>query len=74
MTVTTPRGKFTRQADEALGSRLVPLDDAGLKAKFDDLVGPVFGAARRSELAERLWAIETADNIAPLVDSLAKPA
>src|SRR5262249_42032760 len=39
VTVTTPRGAFTRQADEALGSRIVPLDDAGLKAKFLDLVG-----------------------------------
>src|SRR5215468_2933789 len=35
--VTTARGVFTRQADEALGSRLVPLDDAGLRAKFDEL-------------------------------------
>src|SRR6266404_798808 len=29
VTVTTARGSFTRQADEALGSRIVPLDDAG---------------------------------------------
>src|SRR5262249_27511942 len=41
VTVTTARGSFTRQADEALGSRIVPLDDAGLTAKFFDLVGPV---------------------------------
>ena len=27
VTVTTAAGRFTRQADEALGSRLVPLDD-----------------------------------------------
>ena len=72
--MTTPRGKFTRQADEALGSRIVPLDDAGLKAKFDDLVGPVFGAARTRELAEQLWAIEDIRDIATLMDSLAKPA
>ncbi len=32
VTVTTARGSFTRQADEALGSRIVPLDDAGLTA------------------------------------------
>ena len=36
VTVTTARGTFTRQADEALGSRIVPFDDAGLKAKFSD--------------------------------------
>ncbi len=58
MTVTTARGAFTRQADEALGSRIVPLDDAGLKAKFLDLVGPVLGAARAKELAERVWTVE----------------
>ena len=37
MTVTTARGKFTRQVDEALGSRLVPFDDDGLKGKFLEL-------------------------------------
>ena len=46
VTVTTARGKFTRQADEALGSRLVPLDDDGLKAKFLELVEPVHGDAK----------------------------
>jgi 2-methylcitrate dehydratase PrpD len=67
VTVTTARGKFVRQADEALGSRIVPLDDAGLRAKFHDL-----GAARAKELDERLWAIEAARDVAPLIDSLAK--
>ncbi len=70
----TARGKFVRQADEALGSRIVPLDDAGLKAKFYDLVGPAFGTARARELAEHLWSIESAKDVAPLLDSLGKPA
>jgi 2-methylcitrate dehydratase PrpD len=74
VTVTTARGKFTRQADEALGSRIVPLDDKGLKEKFYDLVGPMFGAARAKELGEQLWTIEHLSNVAPLIDSLAKPA
>jgi 2-methylcitrate dehydratase PrpD len=72
VTVTTSRGKFTRQADEALGSRLVPLDDAGLKEKFLGLVTPVLGDARAKELAERLWDIGEAKNVAPLVESMAK--
>src|SRR6476661_58237 len=55
VTVTTPKGKFVRQADEAWGSRIVPLDDAGLIAKFLDLVGPVHGAAKAKDLSERLW-------------------
>jgi 2-methylcitrate dehydratase PrpD len=74
VTVTTSRGKFTRQADEALGSRLVPLDDAGLRAKFHDLVAPALGAAQARELDEKLWAIETAPDVASLIGSMAKPA
>ncbi len=71
--VTTPRGVFTRQADEALGSRIVPLDDAGLRAKFSGLVAPVLGAARADELASRLWSIEEIADISPLVETMAKP-
>src|SRR5262245_36489898 len=71
VTVTTARGAFTRQADEALGSRIVPLDDAGLKAKFLDLVGPALGASRAQELSERLWSVEDAGDVAPLVESMA---
>jgi 2-methylcitrate dehydratase PrpD len=74
VTVTTARGSFTRQADEALGSRIVPLDDAGLKAKFLDLVGPVLSAARAKELGERLWSLDEISDVAPLVESMAKPA
>jgi hypothetical protein len=72
VTVTTARGSFTRQADEALGSRIVPLDDAGLQRKFLDLVGPVLGAVRAKGLVERVWAIEEIGDVAPLVESLAK--
>jgi len=74
VTVTTARGTFTRQADEALGSRQVPLDDDGLTAKFHGLVGPVLGEARARALAERLWAIESAADVAPLMEMMAKPA
>jgi 2-methylcitrate dehydratase PrpD len=73
VTVTTARGSFTRQADEALGSRIVPLDDSALQAKFLDLVGPVLGTARAKALAEQLWSIEAISDVAPLVESMAKP-
>jgi 2-methylcitrate dehydratase PrpD len=73
VTVTTARGSFTRQADEALGSRIVPLDDAGLTAKFFDLVGPVLGAARAKDLGERLWSLDELGDVAPLVEAMAKP-
>jgi hypothetical protein len=70
--VTTARGKFVRQADEAWGSRQVPLDDTGLIAKFHGLVEPLYGEKRAKDLAERLWTIDRLDNVAPLVEALAK--
>ncbi len=73
VTVTTAKGKFVRQADEAMGSRLVPLDDAGLKAKFIGLVEPVHGA-KAQQLAEQIWSIDGAKDVTPLIDALAKPA
>ena len=72
VTVTTPRGTFTRQADEALGSRIVPLDDAGLEQKFLDNVGPVLGDARAASLARQLWDIEAVGDIRPLVEATAQ--
>jgi 2-methylcitrate dehydratase PrpD len=72
VTVTTPRGTFTRQADEALGSRLLPLDDAGLKTKFHDLVAPVLGPERAAAAATALWAIDTVEDVRPLVVALAQ--
>jgi 2-methylcitrate dehydratase PrpD len=74
VTVATGRGSFTRQADEALGSRIVPLDDAGLRAKFSDLVAPVLGAPRADELAGRLWSIGEIGDVAPLIETMARPA
>src|SRR5215831_2718435 len=71
VTVTTARGTFTRQADEALGSRLVPFDDDGLKGKFLELVTPVHGDAAKT-LAERVWTIEESANVRPLIEALAK--
>jgi 2-methylcitrate dehydratase PrpD len=70
--VTTTRGVFTRAADEALGSRLVPLDDAGLCAKFDDIVGPVLGPARAAALRDQLWDIESCPDVRAVVEAAAK--
>jgi 2-methylcitrate dehydratase PrpD len=74
VTVTTGRGTFTRQADEALGSRIVPLDDKGLRAKFCDLVAPNLGLAAAMELDRQLWTIEEVSNVPALVEAMAKPA
>jgi 2-methylcitrate dehydratase PrpD len=74
VTVTTAHGSFTRQADEALGSRLVPLDDNGLNEKFLGLVAPILGEKRATELSTRLWSIDNNDNVAALIEATAKPA
>jgi 2-methylcitrate dehydratase PrpD len=73
VTVTTPHGRFTRQADEALGSRLVPLDDAGLDAKFLGLVAPVLGEARAADVLRRLRTVEEIADVAPLIEATALP-
>ena len=72
VTVTTGRGKFVRQADEALGSRIVPLDDAGLEQKFIDGVAPVLGEARAKALVAQLWDVEALRDITPLVEATAQ--
>jgi 2-methylcitrate dehydratase PrpD len=75
VTVTTAQGQtFTRQANDALGSRLVPLDDKGLRAKFCDLATPVHGADSTARLAERIWNVDGAPDVRPLIEALAKPA
>lgn len=71
VTVTTARGAFTRQADEAVGSRLVPLGDTQLTEKFIGLVAPVLGGQRTKELADRLWHVDELREIAPLVEATA---
>lgn len=73
VTIATRRGRFTRQVEEALGSRQVPLDDAGLEQKFRSLVGPVLGDAQATALAQRLWGVEALDDLAPLIEDLANP-
>ena len=74
VTVATARGSYTRQVEEARGSRLLPLGDAALTAKFLGLAGPVLGPARAKDLAERLWSLDAIDDVASLVESMAKPA
>jgi len=73
VTVTTAQGKFVRQADEALGSRIVPLDDKSLDQKFLGLVAPVLGDRRAAELSRRLWATEEIADVSPLIEATAKP-
>lgn len=73
VTLRTANGTFTRTAEEALGSSTLPLDDAGLEKKFVDLVTPVLGSAAAHRLGERLWSIDTLQDVTPLIEDTAKP-
>jgi 2-methylcitrate dehydratase PrpD len=74
VTVTTARGKFTRQVDDALGSRLVPLNDNGLMEKFYELVSPILGAATANRLSESVWNIDKLADVRPLVEATTLPS
>lgn len=71
VTVTTARGRFVRETREALGSRLVPLDDAGLLSKFAALTQPVLGTNATEELLGLLLTIETLSDVSVLADTAA---
>jgi 2-methylcitrate dehydratase PrpD len=73
VTLTTSRGVFTRQADEALGSRLVPLGDDGLTAKFREMATPVLPRERVEALLERVWTLDAAADMRPIVKLMGKP-
>ena len=55
------------------GARLAPAAARrqGPTRKFIGLVELVLGAARANDLADRLWTIEQADNVRPLIESTA---
>ena len=71
--LASDHARLQRQVDEALGSRLVPLGDEGLREKFMGLVAPVLGKAQASALAQLVWTLEEVENVRPLVDAMAKP-
>jgi hypothetical protein len=41
----------------------MPLSDADLQAKLDELAGPVLGADRLRQVAERLWTLDQAADL-----------
>ncbi len=69
--VTTVRGVFAGHAAEALGSRLAPLDDAGLRQKFEELATPALSRARAASLCALLWEINACPNIQAVVEAAA---
>ena len=74
VTLTTSKGVFTRTVMEALGSRDLPLDDAGLERKFTGLVSPVLGHDRAAQLIEQSWSIAAADDVTSFIELTAMPS
>ena len=74
VTVLTSAGRLSREVPEALGSRLVPLDDRGLERKFLDLTAPVLGPSGSERLLGALWTVEEADDVTTLIELSALPA
>ena len=72
--LTTRKGSFTREAHEAIGSRDLPLEDAGLEQKFKDLVAPVLGKDAAERLLTALWTVESASDASVLLDMAARRA
>jgi 2-methylcitrate dehydratase PrpD len=73
VTVTTARGRFVSEAREALGSRLVPLDEAGLLSKFTTLTRPVLGPEAAERLLNLLLTIEVLPDVSVLAEAIALP-
>jgi 2-methylcitrate dehydratase PrpD len=60
VTITTRDGKKLEHfAPYRKGDPEAPLSDEDLNAKFDELAGPVLGAARTAQLREAVWKLET---------------
>lgn len=73
VTLTTPAGKVSREVPEALGSRLVPLDDQGLERKFRSLTTPVLGEGAAARLLDALLSVEACTDVSRLLDLAALP-
>ena len=70
VTATTDNGMYMGEA-EALGSRQLPIDDKQLSEKFLEMADPLLGRRREETLLDRLWNIDTCEDVTPLVDALA---
>ncbi|MCZ2499091.1 MmgE/PrpD family protein [Xylophilus sp. Kf1] len=70
VTLHTRRGSWSQDAAEARGAPELPLDDAGLDAKFLDLAGMALGSQRAAELLARFWRIDTAADVSDLIGAL----
>lgn len=72
VTVETANGRLEKSVSEALGSKLVPLDDAGLDRKFLKMCEPAIGIHGSAELLDLLWNLDTCRDVSQVLDRCAK--
>ncbi|MDP4795955.1 MAG: MmgE/PrpD family protein, partial [Rhodospirillales bacterium] len=71
VTVETLDGRsFTETVTHRKGSPENPLSAEAVIAKFDTLAGGVLGAAGVAEVKQRVFALDTADEVASLISAL----
>ena len=69
------RGRhFEYDAQEALGSPEIPLDDRALERKFISLTAPVYGEQEARALRRRWMDVDRPEPVAPLIEAMARPA
>jgi len=68
VTIQTQSGQsWTFLQPTRKGDPDMPLSDADLQAKLDELAGPRLGAAALRAVSDRLWSLETAPDLASLI-------
>jgi len=68
VTITTTDGRrLTHQVDVPKGDPRDPMTPADLDVKFNALAEPLLSAARRTELRDAIFALDTLDDLAPLM-------
>lgn len=67
VTVRVGRLGHMAQVDEAPGAPERPLDDGAVKRKFTGLAAPILGPRAAGDLLARLWEIEGARDVAPVL-------
>lgn len=72
VTVTTPSGRHTAEANVSRPNEDLAVQGAALRSKFTALAGPVMGADDAAALADQLERIETLEHIAPLMSQVAR--
>ena len=75
VTITTTDGReLTQQLDYPMGDPRNPLSDRAVEEKFDALAAGVLSAARRKQVKETIWNLESLGKVSDLMSLLVQDA